>query len=157
MNRRILALAGALALAAPLLLVSPASAQVAGSLSAEGECAPDGSTQGIVITFINSAGIGVDITFADAEGTIFGDEDLHDLTFSPTTVADGATATADISVPGANSGTLSVEVSLDVDGGSALVTDDFEIQACVAPVTTTTTKAPADPAPAVAAQPAFTG
>ena len=57
MNRRILALAGALALATPLLFMAPASAQVAGTLSAERECAPDGSTQGIVITFINSAGI----------------------------------------------------------------------------------------------------
>ena len=157
MNRRILALVGALALATPLLFMAPASAQVAGTLSAEGECAPDGSTQGIVITFINSAGISVEIDFADAEGTIFGDEDVHDLTFSPTTVEDGATATADFSVPGANSGTLSVEVALTVDGGSTGVTDDFEIQACVVPVTTPTTAAPAAPAPATAAQPAFTG
>ena len=74
MNRRIVALMGAVVMASACLLVAPASAQVQESvLTAEAECAPDGSTQGVVFTFVNHEGLSVDIDFADAEGSAFGD------------------------------------------------------------------------------------
>lgn len=101
-------------------------------------------------------------TFADAEGTAFGGEDIHDLTFSPSTVAVDASATASLVLPGSASGGLSVEVSLSFGkGGSELVTGDFELEACAVPETTTIvvtpTTATAKAAAATAAAPAFTG
>jgi len=162
MNHRIIALLGALAVATPFVFVAPASAQTASTLTAEAECAPDGSTQGIVLTMTNQQAVTVDIDFADAEGSAFGDQDIHDLIFSPSPVAAGASSTSSLSLPGTASGGLSVEVSLSFGkGGSELVTQDFEIEACAAPETTTTvvtpTTATAKAAAATAAAPAFTG
>jgi hypothetical protein len=163
MNHRIIGLAAALAMAATGLAVAPASAQqIPSTVTAEAECAPDGSTQGVVFTFVNNSGSTATIDFADAEGTAFADEDVHDLTFTPASVTNGSTATADLSFPGTASGAISVEVVFTYAGDiSGSASGDFTITACAVPVTTTvvstTTTAQAAAAAATAAAPSFTG
>ncbi len=161
MNRRIIVLAGVVFLAAACIWVAPASAQVQASvLTAEAECAPDGSTQGVVFTFVNHQGLSVDIDFADAEGTAFADEDVHDLTFAPTTVADGGSATASLSFPGTASGTIETELAFtDTQDNGDELNETFTIAACAVTATTPSTTPPTTAPPAVPApaDPAFTG
>jgi hypothetical protein len=152
--RRVVAVVATVMVASSFLFVSQASAQVpvAPSVVAEAECAPAGSTQGIVLTFINGNVTAVSITGATATGSLL--DGPVALTFDPTELLPEETAQADISVPGTAAGALQIEVEWsgdNEDSGTAI--GGFDVTPCTQP-TTTSTAAPAQPAETAAT---FTG
>ena len=158
MHRRVTAIAATVVVVGSFLFVSQASAQVpvAPEVVADAECAPDGSSQGIVFTFINGNVTAVTITSAQASGTLL--PAAVPLTFAPTGLLPEETATADIAVAGSASGSLEVSVSwVGANESEGTATAGFDVTPCVPtsstePVTTSTA-APAAAAKATATFP----
>ncbi len=160
MRRRVTAIAATVVVAGSFLFVGQASAQQAlvdPTITAEGECAPDGSTQGIVITVTNVNLEQIGIGPAAASGSLLAAPLSVPLT--PGTLDPSMSATGDLSVPGDAAGQLLISVPWisETDGGTA--TASFDVTACEQPTTTTeaTTTSTAAPARAAAATATFTG
>jgi hypothetical protein len=158
MRRRVLAVAATVLVVGSFLIALPASAQQfpEPSIVADAECAPDGSQQGFVISFINNAGEEISVSSATASGSLLPAE--IDLTFSPVPIEVEGSATADFAVPGDAAGDLQISVTWFSESAEGTAEAGFDVTACEP--TTSTTEAPtttAPPAVAAEATATFTG
>jgi hypothetical protein len=159
MRRSVTAIAAIFVVVGSFLIVAPVSAQQTAEpmILVDPECAPDGSTQGFVVTFVNNSAETITIQAASAFGSLL--PLPLDLTIEPGVLEAGASGTADFAVPGDAAGLLHVDIAWFSDTVRTGTAADFDVTACAASTDTTAavTTSTAPPARPAATAATFTG